>query len=66
MRKKAMEKAIEDVIKETCHKKWEENKVRKSANYFTIDEQASQCTTTKNARAYFEYNWFTIIVRKVG
>lgn len=65
MCKKAMEKSIEDVIRETCHKKWEENKVRKSANYFTIDEEASQCATTKSARANFECNWFTTIVREV-
>jgi hypothetical protein len=61
-----MEKEIENVIKETCHKKWGGNKVRKFANYFIIDEQASQCATTKSARIYFEYNWFTTIVREVG
>ncbi len=41
MRKKAMEKAIAAVIKETCYKKMEENKVKKSTIYFTTDEHAS-------------------------
>jgi len=41
MCKKAMEKVTKDVIMETCHKKWEENRVRRFVNYFIIGEQAS-------------------------
>ncbi len=40
MCKKAMEKASAKVIRETCHKEREENKVRKFTTYFTIDEHA--------------------------
>ncbi len=41
MFKKAMEKAIEEVIKETHCKEREENKVEKFATYFTIDDRTS-------------------------
>jgi hypothetical protein len=41
MCKKVMEKATTKVIRETHHKEREENRVRKSTNYFTTDEWAS-------------------------
>jgi hypothetical protein len=41
MCKKVMEKVNEEVIRETCRKEREENRVRKSTNYFTTDEWAS-------------------------
>ncbi len=65
MCKKAMEKVTKDVIMETCHKKWEENRVRRFVNYFTIGEQAFQCATTSSARANCEYNWSTTIVKEI-
>lgn len=40
MHKKAMEKEIIKVIKETCHKEREENMVKKFATYFIVDEHA--------------------------
>ncbi len=46
-------------------KKWEENRVRKFANYLIIDEQASQCATNSSAKTNCEYNWFATIVREV-
>jgi hypothetical protein len=66
MCKKAMEKATKDVIKETCCKKWEENMVRKFANYLPINLKTSQHVTTSNVRANCEYNWSATIVREVG
>jgi hypothetical protein len=66
MHKKAMEKAIVNVIKKTHHKEREENRVRKFANYFIAYEHAFQCATTRSARINFEYNWYTTIVREVG
>jgi len=66
MHKKAMEKAIVNVIKETHHKEREENRVRKFANYFIAYEHTFQCATTKSARIEFEYNWYTTIVKEVG
>lgn len=48
IRKKAMEKACAEVIRETCCKEKEENKVRKFVTYFTTDEHAFQNVTTKN------------------
>jgi hypothetical protein len=39
MHKKAMEKVDVKVIKETCCKEREENKVKKLANYLTTNEQ---------------------------
>jgi hypothetical protein len=62
MCKKVMEKAFTKVIRKTCHKEREENKVKKFTTYFTIDEQASQHIATRSVRAYFEYNWFGIVV----
>jgi hypothetical protein len=38
MCKKVMEKATTKIIRETCRKEREENKVRKSTTYLTIDE----------------------------
>ncbi len=38
--KKAMEKAGAEVIRETCRKEREKNKVRKFITYFNIDEHA--------------------------
>jgi hypothetical protein len=40
MHKKVMEKAITKIIRETRHKEREENKVRKFATCFTVDEHA--------------------------
>jgi hypothetical protein len=40
MCKNIMEEAIIEVIKETCRKEREENRVRKSATYFITDERA--------------------------
>jgi hypothetical protein len=64
--KKAMEKASVAIIGETCRKEREENKVRKFATYFTINEQACQNAATKNGRANFEYNWSTTSIKKTG
>ncbi len=64
MHKKAMEKASINIIRETHSKEMEKNRVKKFANYFILDEQASSRTTTKNAKVDFEYNWFTTIVKK--
>jgi len=45
MCKKAIEKAIVKVIRETHHKEKEENRVKKFATYFTIDEPCiSMCS----------------------
>jgi len=63
--KKAMEKVGAKVIRETCHKKREENMVRKFATYFIINEQASHSAATKSAKVDFEYNWSTIVVKEV-
>ncbi len=40
MCKKAMEKAIVEVIKETCNKEREENRVKEYATYLFADEWA--------------------------
>ncbi len=40
MSNKAMEKTIVEVIKKQCRKEREENKVRESVTYFTVDEWA--------------------------
>jgi len=64
MCKKVMEKATKEVIRETCSKEREENRVKKSTTYFTTNKQASQCATTKNATTYFECNSFTTIVKE--
>jgi hypothetical protein len=48
IRKKAMEKAWAKVIRETCCKEKEENKVKKFATYFITDEHASQNVATRN------------------
>jgi hypothetical protein len=61
MHKKNMEKASTKVIRETCHKEREENKVKKITTYFTAFEHVA----IRNARANFEYNWFGIVVREV-
>ncbi len=61
-----MEEAIIEVIKETCRKEREENRVRKSATYFITDERAFQRATTRSVKANFEYNWFAIVVKEVG
>jgi hypothetical protein len=66
MCKKAMEKPVVKVIRETHCKEREENRVKKSANYLTVDERASQCVVIRSARAHFQYHWFAIIVKEVG
>jgi hypothetical protein len=38
MHKKVMEKVVTKVNKETHYKEREENRVKKSANYFIVDE----------------------------
>ncbi len=43
MCKKVMEKATKEVIGETHCKEKEENKVRKFATYFIVDDRASYC-----------------------
>jgi hypothetical protein len=48
-----MEKVVVKVIKETCCKEREENRVKKFANYFIANEWAFQCATTKSARIDF-------------
>ncbi len=64
MCKNVMEKLVAKLIRETHHKEREENKVKKITNYFTIDDQASQCVIIRNAKEHFQYNWSTIIVRE--
>ncbi len=64
MHKKAMEKVVVEAIRETHCKEREENRVKKSVNYFIIDEQTSQCVVIKNVRVDFEYNWFATIVKE--
>jgi hypothetical protein len=64
MCKKAMEKLVVKVIRETHCKEREENRVRKFANYFTANERAFQCVFTKSARVHFQYNWFVIVVKE--
>ncbi len=64
MHKKAMEKATAYVITETCYKEREENKVKKFATHFIVDEQTfEQCAITKSARTNFEFNWFKKIIK---
>jgi hypothetical protein len=41
MRKKVMEKAVAEVIKETHHKERENNRAKKSATYFNANERVS-------------------------
>ncbi len=65
MCKRVMEKANVEVIRETHCKEREENKVRKSTNYFTTDEWASQRATTRSAKVNFEYNQCTIVIKEV-
>jgi hypothetical protein len=64
MCKKAMEKASEKIIRETCHKEREEKRVQKFTTYFTANEQAFQRPAIRSARAKFECNWFRIVVRE--
>ncbi len=56
MHKKAMEKVATKVIRKTCCKEREENKVKNFATYFIVNEQALHHATTKSARVDFEYN----------
>ncbi len=62
--KKAMEKVGVEVIRETCCKEMEENKVKFFVT--TIDEHAFQSVATRNARANFEYNWSTTTIKETG
>ncbi len=66
IRKKAMEKVGVEAFKETCCKEKEANKVREFATYFITNEHASQNVATRNARADFEYNWSTTVIKETG
>ncbi len=64
MCKKAMEKAIVEVIRETHHKEREENRAKTSTTCFNVDEWAFRCVATKSVKADFDYNWFATIVKE--
>jgi hypothetical protein len=66
MRKKVMEKAVVKAIRETHHKEREENRAKKFATCFNVDEWASRHVATRSVKADFDYNWYTTIVRSMA